>query len=106
MYQNKWYRTEDPVDEPMHDLLFANFDVAIRVDEVNNEARVIKDRFQGEAGQSMAADMFKMKMFASGVTYEDFPVFTMVDNRNYRNTCIGYKDNGDLFEYLSPRYVE
>ena len=101
-YRDKWYRTTDDMQQGRSVLQV--FDVVIEV--TGNEFTVTKDRYSGKTGTHHPySDLFRVQLFTQGKTLYDLPEFTKSPSIN-GYSVIGYKDNGDLFEYSEPTRTE
>lgn len=97
LYRDKWYRTTDDMKQGR--MILQVFDVVIEV--AGNRFNVIKNRYTGECGEHVVSDLLRMQLFAAGLTFDDLPEFTKAPY-SQSTSVIGYKDNGDLFEYPEP----
>ena len=97
-YQGDWFRTTDDLMQGR--TVMQHFDIVIEV--TGDEFNVVKDRYRGQVGRKHpATDLFRVQMFALGKTLYDLPEFHK--SANYGGGSeLGFKDNGDLFEYPPP----
>ena len=100
-YHGSWFHTTDDMSQGRR--ISQLFDVIIEV--TNNEFNVIKDRHRGLTGtEHPNSALFKVQLFTSGRTFYDLPQFTKSPSHS-GGTVIGYKDNGDIFEYAQPTII-
>jgi hypothetical protein len=97
-YRNEWYQTTDDIHRGR--TLMQYFDSVVEVS--GDKFNIIKDRESGITGLGEFGALLRMKLFTLGITFRDLPRFTKHPAYIPADTVIGYKDNGELFEYPEP----